>query len=127
MTAHAALMEQLRSRRELLNAERAVLRALCQGAPERLVWTEGMAILANYVFEDDVHQLIFSTLRELCNGDPRILGEQLLARLTNKGFPALDLEDFFRPHGLTAARAVELMRALAARTAPDAQPNPTLS
>ena len=105
-------MKEPRVRDNITEAERDALRAICQGTPERSVWADAVAILADYRFEDETHQLIFDTLREIRTGDPRTIREQLAARLNNKGFPDLDLDVFFQPHGLSAEQATSLMRAL---------------
>ena len=95
-------------------AERTVLRAMCVGALGRTVWREGMDLLAVYRFADNVHQLIFDTVREIHTGDPLILRELLPARLNNKGFPDLDLDTYFQPHTFPANQTIALIRALCA-------------
>ena len=98
-------------------AERTVLRAMCVGALGRTVWREGVALLADYRFADNVHQLIFDTVREIHTGDPLILRQLLPARLNNKGFPDLDLDTYFQPHIFTAGQTIALIRALCAGSA----------
>ncbi len=85
---------------------------MVQGTPARVVRAEGIKILADYPFQDSVHQLVFDTLREIPGDSSEIIREQLPARLNNKGFPDLDLEALFQPHNLTPAQAIALMRSL---------------
>lgn len=97
---------------EILATERAVLRAMCTGTPEGTVWDKGMLLLGTYPFRDSLHQLIFTILQEINTDLSEIIRKQLPARLTRKGFPAVNHEDFFAAHGLSAAEAVERMREL---------------
>jgi len=107
-------MPKVETRKEILVAERDVLRAMCQGTAERPVRSEGLAILRDYRFADSVHQLVFETLRQIPSDAPQIIREQLPVRLNNKGFPDLDLEVFFQPHNLSAEQAIAQMRGLRA-------------
>ncbi len=113
----AEVMKRLESRATKVGAERTVLRAMCVGALGRTVWREGVDLLANYRFADNVHQLIFDAMREIQTDDPRIIRELLPARLNNKGFPDLDLETYFQPHNFPADPTIALMRALCASSA----------
>lgn len=107
-------MEAARDEKKIVAVERLVLQAMCQGTPERTVWDDGMLILGSYPFHDVVHQLLFDTLGEINTDLPPIIRQQLPARVTLKGFPALDLAPFFQPHPLNAAQAVALMHQLRA-------------
>lgn len=100
------------ARQRIIEAERNALRALCQGTAQGSVHAEGLSILAPYAFVDKVHQLVFDTLREILSADPEVIRAQLPSRLNNRGFPDLDVETFFKPHGLSAAEAIALMRSL---------------
>jgi len=103
-------------------AERTVLRAMCVGALGRTVWREGVDLLADYRFADNVHQLIFEAMREIQTDDPLIIRELLPARLNNKGFPDLDLETYFQPHNFPANQTIALIRALCAGSADEKRP-----
>ncbi len=105
-------MEKPRADTDILEAERDVLRAMCQGTPERAVLSEGLEILADYCFTDSTHQLVFDTLRELRAANPQIIRETLPVRLNNKGFPDMNLETFFVPHHLTADEVLARMRTI---------------
>src|SRR2546425_6436722 len=105
-------MQRLKLRATKLEVERTVLRAMCVGALGRTVWREGVDLLADYRFADNVHQLIFEAMREIQTDDPQIIRELLPARLNNKGFPDLDLETYFQPHNFPANQTIALIRAL---------------
>lgn len=107
-------MEEQPNEKKVAAVELLVLQAMCQGAAERTVWDDGMIILGTYPFHDVIHQLIFDTLREINTDLPKIIRQQLPARVLAKGFPALDVERFFEPHPLNATQAVALMRQLRA-------------
>ena len=96
----------------VVESELLILRAMCQGAPERRVWHDGIEILAAYPFHDNLHRLIFDTLREINSDDPRIVRGLLGPRLTNKGFPDVDVETFFAPHNLRAPILVAMMHSI---------------
>ncbi|MBI4466354.1 MAG: hypothetical protein HY656_02850 [Acidobacteria bacterium] len=100
------------SRDEILAVEVKVLQAMCTGTPEGTVWDKGMLLLGAYPFQDVVHQLIFDVLQEINTDLPVIIRKQLPARLTRKGFPAVDTEKFLGAHSLAAPEAVELMKKL---------------
>ncbi len=96
----------------VVESELLILRALCQGAPDRRVWQDGMEILARYPFRDPLHQVVFDTLREMNTDEPRIIEGLLGARLTRKGFPDVDIAGFFVPHNLRAPILLAMMRSV---------------
>lgn len=93
----------------ILESELYVLRAMCQGARDRRVYDEGMTILANYPFTDQTHQLIYDALRELNTDQPDIIRALLPRRLANKGFPDIDVQDYFKPHNLASEAVISMM------------------
>ncbi|MFQ5778036.1 MAG: hypothetical protein ACE5IP_08510 [Terriglobia bacterium] len=99
-------------REEVLAAERRVLQAMCTGTPQGTVWDKGMLLLGPYPFQDVIHQLIFDTMQEINTDLPEVIRQQLTARLTKKGFPAVDTERFLAAHTLNGREAVELMKKL---------------
>ena len=103
---------------EIRAAERSVLQALCQGAGGVTLLGEGARILHGCRFCDPLHQIIFETLCEIGPAAPALVRELLAARLTRKGFPDVDLDPFFEPHGLTAGAAMALMKRLRSEQAP---------
>jgi len=100
-------------REEILQTELDVLRAMCTGTPEGTVWDKGMLLLDSYQFQEMTHQVLFEVLQEINTDLPDIIRKQLPARLTKKGFPALDYEQFLIPHSLSEAEAVARMQKLA--------------
>jgi hypothetical protein len=107
-------------------AEFQVLRAMCTGTPQGTVWDKGMLLLGTYPFQDVVHQLIFDVLQEINTDLPEIIRQQLAARLTRKGFPAVDTEKFLAAHPLTNAQALELMRKLREWSRGEERPDATV-
>lgn len=97
----------------IADGELLALRAMCQGALDARVWDRGIEILGSHPFQDSVHQLVFDTLREMNTDDPRIIRGLLAARLTNKGFPDVNVETYFEPHNLRAEAVVAIMQSLA--------------
>jgi hypothetical protein len=93
-------------------SELLILRGMCQGTSTRRVWQDGVDLLAAYRFHDNLHQVVFDTLREINTDDPRIIRGLLGARLTNKGFPDVDVETFFAPHNLRAPILVAMMHSV---------------
>ncbi len=97
----------------VVESELLILRAMCQGAPDRRVWQDGLEILARYPFRDPLHQVVFDTLREMNTDEPRIIEGLLGAWLTRKGFPDVDVEGFFVPHKLRGPVLLAMMRSVA--------------
>ncbi len=110
--------EQFVTVQETQAAERRVLQALCQGASGVTLLAEGARILYGCRFRDPLHQIVFEALGEMGPVDPARFRELLAARLTRKGFPDVDLDPFFEPHGLTADAAMALMKRLRSEQAP---------
>lgn len=97
----------------IADGELLALRGMCQGARDARVWDDGIRILNAHAFQDPVHGLVFETLREINTDDPRIIRGLLAARLTNKGFPDVDVEKYFQPHHLRADAIVAIMQSVA--------------
>ena len=98
---------------ELMAAERAVLQALCQGTESGPVWSEGMRLLHAYRFGDVHHQVVFDVLRQIPSGNPEAIRRHLQQRLVLAGFPDLDPQEFFMPHGMDHQQVLQLIRQLA--------------
>jgi hypothetical protein len=113
------------AREEIIHLELEVLQAMCTGTPEGTVWDKGMLLLDAYPFQEISHQVLFEVLQEINTDLPDIIRKQLPARLTKKGFPALDFERFLAPHGLSEAEAEARMRKLLAAN-PARRPDATL-
>lgn len=106
-------MNEPEPNKQVLDAERNVLRVLCQGVPEGSLLDAARQLLRRYPFRDPLHQIVFEALIEIPTMAAELTREQLTARLTNKGFPDVDLAPYFQPHGLRFDQARTLMEALA--------------
>ena len=87
---------------------------MCQGAADGRVKARGVELLADYRFRDAIHQVVFDALGKLSTDAPATIRALLPERLTRQGFPEVDLDAYFQPHGLIVAAAVSLMRELLA-------------
>jgi len=96
----------------ILKDERRVLRALCQGTPQGSVRATARDILRAYRWREPLHQVVFEVVLGIPTEAPEVVRTQLPARLTRKGFPDVDIEDFFMPHGLSKEEAERLIREL---------------
>lgn len=114
------------TREEILATEVKVLQAMCAGTLEGTVWDQGMLLLGAYPFQDVIHQLIFDTLQEINTDLPAIIRQQLAARLTRKGFPAVDTEKFLAAPGLAREEAVALMKQLREWSRGETRPDATV-
>jgi hypothetical protein len=86
------------ARRTIVEAEFRALQAMCQQAGHGLVWQRAIELLSDYRFRDPLHQLVFDTLRDIPAPAPANLQILLVQRLTNRGFPDLDIQPFFQAH-----------------------------
>ena len=102
-------MDPIQARKTIVEGEFLILQAMCQGARDRKVWDDAVHALAGYRFRDPLHQLIFDTLREMNTDVPVIIRELLPQRLTNKGFPDVDIDPFFYPHAMSAELVFSMM------------------
>ena len=93
-------------------AELLVLRAMCQGTPQGSVRAEAARALSRYAWREPVHQAMFSCLGIIAAVEPDDLRHTLLACLTRKGFPDVDLKTFFEPHAMTLGEARHFIRGL---------------
>ena len=82
---------------ELHQGELEVLRALLSNALSARERKKLLTLLTNYRFADPLHQLIFEALGERPGEKPDRLREELPARLTRKGFPEVDFENYLAP------------------------------
>ena len=109
-------MPALSTREEILEAEQVVLRSLCQQPFAPAQRKEIVRILAGYAWQSGEHQILFEALHQLQIASAEMLREQLPAILTRKGFPEVNLASYFAARATTAAEALRVAHALAART-----------
>jgi hypothetical protein len=95
-----------------LQTEQLVLQALCQGTTQGSVHLAARRILSGYRWREPLHQAAFDAVMSLPADDPHVIRHFLPGRLTRRGFPDFDLENFFKPHGLSAEEAEKLMEQL---------------
>lgn len=98
--------------------ERLLLRVLCQGMRMDVDRGKVLRYLENYSFREPVHVVIFETLRELPADRPELLRQQMLVRLTAKGFPDLELSDLFEVDESAAGDVARLMEKLSSQPGP---------
>jgi len=98
-----------------LKDERRVLRTLCQGTPQGSVRASARDLLRTYRWREPLHHVIFEVILSIPTEVPEVIRTQLPARLTRRGFPDVDIEDLFKPHGLSKEEAERLVRRLCDR------------
>lgn len=105
----AVFMARMRTPEE---AELIVLRALCQAVPQGPLRAEAARSLAHYAWREPVHHAIFACLASLPAVEPNALRRTLIACLTRRGFPDVDLDSLFEPASLTHEQIERLMQRL---------------
>ncbi len=78
--------------------QRNTLRFLCSVLIKSGTRGEICKLLDPGVFDDPLQRVVFEEIRELGSIDSRRLRALLPARVTNRGFPDFDLNDFLAPH-----------------------------
>ena len=78
--------------------ELQTLRVLCDVAAPREERQRLMQSLAQHVFIEPEHQVVFESIRALFPRGP-ISAAQLRVHLNNRGFPDTDIEKYFQPLG----------------------------
>ncbi len=96
----------------IVQTERRVLGVLCQGTAEGSARETARRHLRDYRWREPLHQVVFEVLMAMPGDAPALARDQLPARLTRKGFPDVDWEQFFEPHSLSLEEAGTLMREL---------------
>lgn len=89
-----------------------MLQVLCQGTAEGSAREAAKRDLRNYRWREPLYQVVFEALMAMPGDAPALIREQLPARLTRKGFPDVNWEQFFEPHTLSLDEAKTLMREL---------------
>ena len=98
--------------RAIIEAERRLLRALCQAASDESIRETAKKELQDYRWRDPIHQVVFTCLGDLPPDNPMLTREQLPARVARKGFPDVPWEDFFQPLLFSRQEAEDLIRQL---------------
>jgi hypothetical protein len=110
------MMPTLSTREEILEAEETILRCLIPQSLASSQRKELACILAGYKWEAGEHETLFEVLLQSRIANTEKLREELPAILTRRGFPDVELAGYFAPEAPTAAEALRMARALAART-----------
>jgi hypothetical protein len=82
--------------------ERKILIAFCTGALGRPAWEKLAGALADHVWHEPEHRVVFAALRQIRRHDPRTWREQLPAQATRMGFPDVDWATYLAPRKKSA-------------------------
>jgi hypothetical protein len=82
--------------------EREILAALCSRALSRATWDKLAGGLANHVWREPEHRVVYAALRQIRSRDPRTWREQLPAQTTRMGFPDVDWTIYLAPEEKSA-------------------------
>lgn len=95
----------------VVELERAILRALCQGYPAGGAMKAANEALRGYAWRYQEHNVVFEALQKVRAGGSVPLRERLAAQATRMGFPEVDWELYFDQAG-TVQDIEELFRNL---------------
>ena len=95
------------------------MRVICQGADGQSLWDEGLRLLRDYRFRTPMHQVVFDALRRIHSPHEGALRERLQRELVLARFPGLSAAEYFQPHGLSYAAALDLLARFAQVQAAD--------
>lgn len=104
----------------LADLERLFLRALCAGAINEVAWQAIRRTLADYVWREPDHAVVYEAIVRVRGRDSRNWREQLPAQTTRMGFPDLDWTIYFNRSGAPDPNIDELVRKLKAAAAREA-------
>jgi hypothetical protein len=110
------------ARRTIVEAEFRVLQAMCCQGGQGPVWRKAIEMLSDYRFRDPLHKLVFDVLRAIPEPAPASLQEIVVQRLTNRGFPDVDIEPFFHPHAMADDLALAILEHLQFTSRLDSKP-----
>ena len=96
--------------------ERAVLCALCQQFNDQPFRARTIDVLTHFRFTLADHQCIFDALSQIPASDSRTLRQHLMNRLSNMGFPDLDIAFLFEGPSCSPDWALQKLRDLLALT-----------
>lgn len=97
----------------VIETERLILCALCQGTREGSVREVARETLRQYRWREPLHATLFETIMSMPTESTAALREQLPSRLTRRGFPDVAWEDFFEPHSLSKQEVERMISKLA--------------
>jgi len=80
----------------IIELERRILRALCDGESSGDVWREAQCALADYKWREPDHSVVYQAVANLRAREPRNWRAQLPAQATRMGFPDLNWEAYLQ-------------------------------
>jgi hypothetical protein len=99
--------------RSNIDAERRLLQALCQESRKASALKLARSALADYRWCEPVHEIIFRFVVTQPEAATIPLRDLLPGLLTRKGFPDVELEEFFRAASISETKLADLIRELA--------------
>ncbi len=81
--------------------QKNTLRFLCSVLIKSGTRVEICKLLDPAVFDDPLQRVVFEEIREMGSIESRRLRALLPARVTNRGFPDFDLNEFLAPHAVS--------------------------
>ncbi|MGB6199262.1 MAG: hypothetical protein WA871_08245 [Candidatus Acidiferrales bacterium] len=95
-------------------AERLLLRALCRTETSGTLRGTILTALATHRFVEPEHDVLFAALRDIQNIGRVATQQRVEEMLLRRGFPDLDLDDYFATRGkpITLTEISEALRAL---------------
>ncbi len=105
--------------------ERKALRLLLSDLLQPATRVELLRLMDEQLFADELHRVVYEEMREMGRVPARKLRELLPARITNRGFPEFDWEEFLGAKMATEQEIEELyasvLRMIEARHRDDAE------
>ena len=88
-------MRDARKIKQIIELEREILRAMCNGALAPAQIEAAREALREYAWRDEEHRVVFEALARARNTDAIPLREHLPAQATRMGFPDVDWPLYF--------------------------------
>lgn len=85
----------------IIETERLVLCALCQGTREGPVREAARENLRQYRWREPLHEILYGVVMSFPTDSAAALRDQLPSRLTRRGFPDIAWEVYFEPHQIS--------------------------
>jgi hypothetical protein len=105
-------MTRAADKHHLVNIERQLLQALCQETTAGALRETAQRLLVDYRWRDPTHQAVFDSLKDIPSRSPIPIRDQVPARVTRRGFPDVNWDEFFAPSTLSTEYSEDLMRQL---------------
>jgi hypothetical protein len=88
--------------------EKKALRLLLSDLLQPTTRMELLRLMDKQLFADQLHRVVYEEMRQMGQVSARKLRELLPARITNRGFPEFDWEEFLGPKMVTEKEIEEL-------------------